>query len=1212
MRRIGLPLMCVSLVMGLLLAGPAASDVLPPDPARVPEDPPASLSAGAVPARAIGFDLADADAARLGEADSASWTSETEPAPDLRQPTLAARTGLEGPELLLDNAEGQNASRRTPFTNEHAAEVSLQRTRPADLPPPAVREPSPPARTVPIPGVLLPEKPRERAVTSAPDRPAPSVREPGMVARTAAARRSASAAAAAAARQGTDAGTVARVAATERAPVAAERRRPAPSEVAVSFESASSRPAPKRSAGAPRLEPAVMMALPDELSTVRASADRRTDQAPRRAVAGTRSLADAPPLPDAAGERDSRAEGIASIRAEHAPESPIAIPVRLESPEALPRRVSRPEERTVRSFGASTDALRRSPAAPAARTETAGARTVPGGTGRFSGLSTKPSAPMPAAPSPEATLARIAASDAGDGIRSPVETAVETPPPPPARTVGRLPDPSTEAVAAESIRTQARRVEARALYRRAVSLFESQAYEPALALFETAAQLDPSFAGAREYRDRTRGLIGETGTTEEADRVLEDIIRSVEHTRQAAEIQLRTELEKAEQLYLTALEPSPQRRSLPRPLQITEEVRDLRLAQEKLDHVATLLAGSTLPTPAREELRLRMEALSGRVTQALDRRLEEQDALARRRAAQSTEEMRERTRRTQEEQVDQLVEQARHYMDRHEYDKAIEIAEEILADDPDNTKANTLLRNARRERHDYIAWEIREDWDYRQKVGVLNEERWFEAQSEHIEYPEDWDDILRRSSDYGTFGESTEAEQEIRRRLQGTRTSVDFPSRPLREALEYISEVGNVNIVINDTGLDPVDPEEPVNLSVRNKSLEKILKFVMDLTDNQYVVRDEVVEITRGGGERTFIEIYPVSDLTADAVDFYTENVDEDEEDIEEVTLIDVIQETISPDTWNEADRSIDLYADKLIVKQTKEVHDAIHAYLENIREFTKQQVLVDVRLLDINQDWLEEIGFTWSDIDSQSVDGDTGDFLRVDSAFWPSAGATEYNDTGGISLDFFQNLGDVAFWRNVQVQGFLHAVQQERAGTILHQPRVQVASGQSAALMIKTTQEFVTAYETTDEVSKPVKGEFEQGIDLSVRPIVSFDGKYVTMRLSPRLSVFDQENLRVEDLTWFYIVDSDNDIDPYIAEASGRITYFASTTQEIQTTATLPDGGTMLLGGLVRDNRREAISGVPMVSNIPYVGNLFRSRHSEVDGSNVIFMVGANIIELE
>src|SRR5204863_1316739 len=51
---------------------------------------------------------------------------------------------------------------------------------------------------------------------------------------------------------------------------------------------------------------------------------------------------------------------------------------------------------------------------------------------------------------------------------------------------------------------------------------------------------------------------------------------------------------------------------------------------------------------------------------------------------------------------------------------------------------------------------------------------------------------------------------------------------------------------------------------------------------------------------------------------------------------------------------------------------------------------------------------------------------------------------------------------------------------------------------------------------------------------------------------------------------------------------------REISTTIRLKDGETNMLAGLIRDDERTVVSGVPGLSDIPMIGHLFANNHRE------------------
>ncbi|MCB8829828.1 type II and III secretion system protein family protein, partial [Escherichia coli] len=57
-------------------------------------------------------------------------------------------------------------------------------------------------------------------------------------------------------------------------------------------------------------------------------------------------------------------------------------------------------------------------------------------------------------------------------------------------------------------------------------------------------------------------------------------------------------------------------------------------------------------------------------------------------------------------------------------------------------------------------------------------------------------------------------------------------------------------------------------------------------------------------------------------------------------------------------------------------------------------------------------------------------------------------------------------------------------------------------------------------------------------------------------------------------------------------------------TTVELPSGGSMMIAGLMRDDARQAISGLPGLSKIPVLGTLFRSREFVRNETELVIIV--------
>jgi len=197
------------------------------------------------------------------------------------------------------------------------------------------------------------------------------------------------------------------------------------------------------------------------------------------------------------------------------------------------------------------------------------------------------------------------------------------------------------------------------------------------------------------------------------------------------------------------------------------------------------------------------------------------------------------------------------------------------------------------------------------------------------------------------------------------------------------------------------------------------------------------------------------------------------------------------------------------------------------------------------------------------------------------------------------------------QIYSLLHALNEKRQGSVLHNPRLLVANGNNAYLQIFTITNYVRTYTQQGDIFQPEVRQYEQGVEWNVRPVISFDRKYITIRLRPRLVAYDAVN------SWQWSMRRTTVIG---GTTGGRIlsaidlpmTLPSIVTTQLESSVTIPDGGTVLVGGLIQDNREEGVSGVPFLSSIPVIGRALRNEKRSHEKRNLIIMVQGKIVELD
>ncbi|MHC4221682.1 MAG: type II secretion system protein GspD, partial [Planctomycetota bacterium] len=461
-----------------------------------------------------------------------------------------------------------------------------------------------------------------------------------------------------------------------------------------------------------------------------------------------------------------------------------------------------------------------------------------------------------------------------------------------------------------------------------------------------------------------------------------------------------------------------------------------------------------------------------------------------------------------------------------------------------------------------------------------------------------------------------------------------------------------------------IDQSTPINMDQISaiqlgKALELLLKSVSGgFADLGYVVDDGVITIATVESlpSEMINLVYDVTDLLGRKADFYAKSEssssgssgddvggegfeDEDEMDRDELLeeaqeradeLMLLIQETIEPDSWYEAggEGTITVYGGKkLIVRQTNSVHSELEKLLAEMRKSLGHQVSIEARFLLVGENFLEDIGIDFDVthlpfyeekfIGSQLADGELVDLyefeptnnLIMDQSHINHTRQSDTQITGslpsvaeaaGISLGF----GGLIL-NNLQVDFLLRATQAHRDSRSLTAPKVSVLSGESASLRVQ--RRIIYPADVEPEVKEIGdsgasylrlrfrKGSITTGTILNITPTITPDRKNVLLNITAEL---------IDFLGWEpYVFDFGSTID--------SITYLFPETEvsRIQTRVSVPDGGTLLLGGQKVTAETELESGVPILSKIPYLGRLFSNRSKIKDQKILLVLVQPTII---
>jgi general secretion pathway protein D len=376
-------------------------------------------------------------------------------------------------------------------------------------------------------------------------------------------------------------------------------------------------------------------------------------------------------------------------------------------------------------------------------------------------------------------------------------------------------------------------------------------------------------------------------------------------------------------------------------------------------------------------------------------------------------------------------------------------------------------------------------------------------------------------------------------------------------------------------------------------------------------------------------------------------------------SLIDLIVSTVSTDTWAEnggGEAEIRPFPTNLslVVSQTQAVHEEIADLLQQLRRLQDLQVTIEVRFIRLNDSFFERIGIDFDmDINDNGVTAATANqFQPVNPdghsntvGLQQPAGTNVFpNFTTDLDIPFRQGSFDVALppfgptfdpnaaanfgfaiLSDIEAFFLIQAAQADTRTNVLNAPKVTLFNGQQAFVADATQRPFVVGV-------IPVVGEFaaaqqpvivvlNEGTMMTIQAVVSEDRRYVRMTIVPFFTQI-------------------GDVDTFTFEGSSSTTNSSSTTdddddgknekddknQQVQrsgvtvqlpsfsfvsvvTTVSVPDGGTVLLGGIKRLSEGRNEFGVPLLSKVPYINRLFRNVGIGRTTDSLMMMVTPRII---
>lgn len=274
---------------------------------------------------------------------------------------------------------------------------------------------------------------------------------------------------------------------------------------------------------------------------------------------------------------------------------------------------------------------------------------------------------------------------------------------------------------------------------------------------------------------------------------------------------------------------------------------------------------------------------------------------------------------------------------------------------------------------------------------------------------------------------------------------------------------------------------------------------------------------------------------------------------------------------------------DSIIVTTTPDNIEAVKAIVEQL-DIIPRQVMIEVVVAEVTLDSNQKLGFSASGMLNRLFhSATTGNVQNNQSVSGFNTGSSGTAlDAAAAGFQFVLN--------NANYSAVLEAIDNNNKVKILATPKVFTSNNQQATINIQQFIPYITG-QTTTGLSTAVSNQVQYlqvGFSLDVTPRITRQGQ-VTINLTQEAS----ELLRYQTL----------------GTGQGAITAPVTNDRYTDTSVTVQDNETVVIGGLIRQSENIDHVKVPLLGDIPLIGQLFRSKERSHEKQELVIFLTPHVV---
>ncbi|HFC3767217.1 TPA: type IV pilus secretin PilQ [Neisseria gonorrhoeae] len=417
----------------------------------------------------------------------------------------------------------------------------------------------------------------------------------------------------------------------------------------------------------------------------------------------------------------------------------------------------------------------------------------------------------------------------------------------------------------------------------------------------------------------------------------------------------------------------------------------------------------------------------------------------------------------------------------------------------------------------------------------------------------------------------------------GRKISLDFQDVEIRTILQILAKESGMNIVASDS------VSGKMTLSLKDVPWDQALDLVMQARNLDMRQQGNIVNIAPRdellAKDKAFLQAEKdIADLGA----LYSQNFQLKYKNVEEfrsILRLDNADTTGNRNTLVSGRGSvlIDPATNTLIVTDTRSVIEKFRKLIDEL-DVPAQQVMIEARIVEAADGFSRDLGVKFGATGRKKLKNETSAFgWGVNSGF---GGGNKWEAQTKINLPVAAAANSISLVRAISSGALnleLSASESLSKTKTLANPRVLTQNRKEAK--IESGYEIPFTVTTASGGGNSTNTELKKAVlGLTVTPNITPDGQIImTVKINK---------------------------DSPAQCASGDNTILCISTKSLNTQAMVENGGTLIVGGIYEENNGNTLTKVPLLGDIPVIGNLFKTRGKKTDRRELLIFITPRIID--